>query len=184
MHPRRVYLAVAACALVVYAGALWNTFAFDDVYIVVLNPFVREPGAWWRAFAEPYWAGNLTGTLYRPLTVASFALDWVLDGPVWFHAVNMLWHAGASVAVAVLARRWAGWQAGLAAGVLFAVHPLHVGAVADVVGRNQLMAARLTLLSLYAALEPQSVRLWPLALALGLLRQENAVVTPALVVWA
>src|SRR2546425_12921721 len=117
MHPRRVYLAVAACALVVYAGALWNTFAFDDVYIVVLNPFVREPGAWWRAFAEPYWAGNLTGTLYRPLTVASFALDWLVDGPVWFHAVNMLWHAGASVAVAVLARRWAGWQAGLAAGV-------------------------------------------------------------------
>src|SRR2546426_8188670 len=37
--------------------------------------------------ALPIW--NLTGTLYRPLTVASFALDWVLDGPVWFHAVNM-----------------------------------------------------------------------------------------------
>jgi len=184
MHPRRVYLAVAACALVVYTGALWNTFAFDDVYIVVLNPFVREPGAWWRAFAEPYWAGNLTGTLYRPLTVASFALDWLLDGPVWFHAVNMLWHAGASVAVAVLARRWAGWQAGLAAGVLFAVHPVHVEAVANVVGRNELMAACFTLLALYAALERQSVVWCATAFALGLLSKENAVVTPALVVWA
>src|SRR2546425_2466778 len=126
MHPRRVYLAVAACALVVYAGALWNTFAFDDVYIVVLTPFVREPGAWRRAFAEPYWAGNLTGTLYRPLTVASFALDWLLDGPVWFHAVNMLRHAGASLAVAVLARRWAGGQGGLAAGLPFPPPALHV----------------------------------------------------------
>src|SRR3989442_2940187 len=141
MHPRRVYLAVAACALVVYAGALWNTFAFDDVYIVVLNPFVREPGAWWRAFAEPYWAGNLTGTLYRPLTVASFALDWLLDGPVWFHAVHMLWHAGASVAVAVLARRWAGRQAGLAAGGLVARPPRHAGGVAKVVGPNEAIAA-------------------------------------------
>src|SRR2546422_9739163 len=51
-------------------------------YTTLFRSFVREPGAWWRAFAEPYWAGNLTGTLYRPLTVASFALDWVLDGPV------------------------------------------------------------------------------------------------------
>src|SRR3989441_5811814 len=155
MHPRRVYLAVAACALVVYAGALWNTFAFAAVYIVVLTPFVREPGAWWRAFAEPYWAGNLTGTLSRPLTVSSFALDWLLDGPVWFHAVNMLWHAGASVAVAVLARRWAGWQASLAAGVLFAVHPVHVEAVGNVVGRNELMGARFKLLALYAPLARQ-----------------------------
>src|SRR5881296_1676551 len=81
MHPRRVYLAVAACALVVYAGALWNTFAFDDVYIVVLNPFVREPGAWWRAFAEPYWARLPPGTLYRPPSIARFALAWLIEGP-------------------------------------------------------------------------------------------------------
>src|SRR3989442_2960150 len=151
MHPRRVYLAVAACALVVYPGALWNTFAFDDVYIVVLNPFVREPGAWWRAFAEPYWAGNLTGTLYRPLTVSSFALDWLLDGPVWFHAVNMLWHAGASVAVAVLARRWAGWQAGLAAGGRVAGRPARRGAGGGVGGRNEVLAGWFTVLALYRA---------------------------------
>src|SRR2546428_4231428 len=136
MHPRRVYLAVAACALVVYTGVLWNTFAFDDVYIVVLNPFVREPGAWWRAFAEPYWAGYLTGTLYRPLTVSSFALDWLLDGPVWFHAVNMLWHSGASVAVALLARRWAGWQAGLGAGGAVSGPPRDRGGRGDVLGAN------------------------------------------------
>src|SRR2546426_8447154 len=105
--------------------------------------------------ALPIW--NLTGTLYRPLTVASFALDWLLDGPVWFHAVNMLWHAAASVAVAVLARRWAGWQAGLAAGVLFPLHPVHLEAVADRVGRNELMAACFTLLALYAPPGRQSV---------------------------
>jgi hypothetical protein len=181
---RRLYLAVAACAVLIYIGALWNKFAFDDLYIVVLNRLAREPGGWWRAFGEPYWTGNMTGGLYRPLAVASFALDWLVDGPAWFHAVNILWHAGVSVAVAALARRWAGWQAGLVAGVLFAVHPVHVEAVANVVGRNELMAACFTLLALYAALERESVGWCAAALALGLCSKENAAVAPALVAWA
>jgi protein O-mannosyl-transferase len=184
VNPKRLYLAVAACAVLVYIGALWNKFALDDMYIVVLNRFVREPGAWWRAFGEPYWAGNLTGALYRPLVIACFALDWLVDGSAWFHAVNIVWHAGASVVVAALARRWAGWQAGLVAGVLFAVHPVHVEAVANVVGRNELMAACFTLLALYAALERQSVGWCAAALALGVLSKENAAVAPALIVWA
>src|SRR2546428_7744223 len=83
--------------------------------------------------------------VYRQLGVSSFAVAGLVDGPSWFLAVNMLWHAGASVAVAVLARRWAGWQAGLAAGVLFARHPRHLEGVANGVGRNELMAAWFTL---------------------------------------
>jgi len=32
---RRLYLVVAACALVPYLPALWNGFAMDDLYIIV-----------------------------------------------------------------------------------------------------------------------------------------------------
>ncbi len=183
MNARRVLLVVAACAIVVHLGALGNGFAFDDVYLVVLNPLVHTLAGAWRAFADPYWAGNLTGTLYRPLAVASFALDWAVGPAAWFHAVNLLWHAGASVAVAALAGRWAGWQAGLVAGALFAVHPVHVEAVANVVGRNELMAALFTLLGVYAALVRGSVGWSAAAFALGILSKENAAVGPALVAW-
>src|SRR5262249_14163392 len=48
-------------------------------------------------------------------------------------------HAGASAAVAELARRWAGTAAGFIAGTLFAVHPAHVEAVANIVGRGELL---------------------------------------------
>ncbi len=37
MDARRLYLAVGACAVVVYLGALGNEFAMDDRYIIVLN---------------------------------------------------------------------------------------------------------------------------------------------------
>src|SRR5439155_1705612 len=81
----------------------------------------------------------------------------------------LAWHVAASVLVAVLGRRWAGDAAGLVAGIVFAVHPVHVEAVANVVGRNELMAAVFTLLALYAALERESVFLSAAALAAGLL---------------
>src|SRR5213076_3468024 len=102
---RRLYAVVAACAAVVYLGALWNRFALDDVPIIALNPLVVHPSGLWRAFAAPYWTPDLGGHMYRPLVIAGFALDALVDWTAWFHAVNVLWHAGAAVAVAALARR-------------------------------------------------------------------------------
>jgi hypothetical protein len=184
MSTRRLYVAVVGCAVVVYVGSLWNRFAFDDVYAVVLNPLVHHPSGIWEAFGRSYWAGNLNTTVYRPLAVASFALDWIVGKAAWFHAVNVLWHAAASLLVALLARRWAGDRAALVAGLLFAVHPVHVEAVANVVGRNELMAAVFVLLAVYAALERGSVLWSAVALAGGLLSKENAAVVPGLIVWA
>src|SRR3989454_206758 len=141
MTARRLYITVALCAVVVYLGALWNQFALDDVPIIVVNPLVTQPSGLWRAFAAPYWTPELGGHMYRPLVIAGFALDALADGTVWFHAVNLLWHAGAAVVVAALARRWMDTPGGLVTGLLFAVHPVHVEAVANVVGRAELMAA-------------------------------------------
>ncbi|MDP3910370.1 MAG: hypothetical protein Q8Q14_08250 [Gemmatimonadales bacterium] len=181
---RRLYLAVAACALVVYVGALWNRFVYDDIAIIALNPLVHDASGIWRAFVEPYWPGNLSGTLYRPLPIATFALDWQLGSPAWFHAVNVLLHAGVSVVVAVLARRWAGDRAALLAGLLFAVHPVHVEAVAYVVGRSELMAALFVFLAVYAAVVRQSVGWTAAAMVGGILSKENAVVAPPLILLA
>src|SRR5438445_9416895 len=59
MGAKRLYVAVAACAAVVYVGALWNRFAWDDTFIILGSHLVRSPGGWWRAFASPYWPPEL-----------------------------------------------------------------------------------------------------------------------------
>jgi hypothetical protein len=51
--------------------------------------------------------------------------------------VNVLLHAGATAAVATFAGRLWGRRAAWAAGLLFAVHPVHVEAVAGLVGRAE-----------------------------------------------
>src|SRR6266496_238884 len=178
---RRLYLIVAAAAAVVHLGVLWNGFVLDDLSIILANPVVHSLSGVWQAFGTSYFPSNIDVSAYRPLTVATYALDWSIHSTAWFHAVNLLWHVGASVLVAVLGRRWAGDAAGLVAGLVFAVHPVHVEAVANVVGRAELMAACFSLLAVYAALERDSVGWTAAALALGLVSKENAAVVPGLI---
>jgi len=181
LSAKRIYLAIGLSALVVYLGALWNRFALDDLPIIVTNPLVAHPSGIWRAFAQPYWPPELGARLYRPLVIATYVFDGLVDGAGWFHAVNLLWHAAVAVAVAALARRWTDDAGALVAGLLFAVHPVHVEAVANVVGRAELMAGLFTVLAVYAALARESVGWSALAWALGLLCKENAAVAPALI---
>jgi hypothetical protein len=183
MNPRRIYLAVAACAVVVYIGSLFNAFALDDAAIILFNPLMRSASGLWQSFVVPYWPADFGGKMYRPLPLATFVADALVKSPTWFHAVNILWHAGASIAVAALAWRLAGERVAIAAGLLFAAHPVHVEAVANVVGRAELMAALFAVLCVYAALVRRQPLWSALALAAGLLSKENAAVAPALVAW-
>jgi len=192
---RRLYLAVISCALVPYLPALWNGFAMDDLYIILWNPVVHSVQGVWRAFAGPYWPPDLGGQMYRPLPLATFAVSWTIahGHPVWFHAMNLVWHAGVAVIVTALVLRSPSPEArgdqgvrtaALAAGLLFAVHPVHVEAVANVIGLGELMAAAGVCLAVYAAVVRQDVLLSGAALVLGLLSKENAVVAPALIILA
>lgn len=180
---RLLYLAVGSAAVLVYLGALANRFAMDDIPLIVQNPLVRNPGGLWRAFGAAYWPADLGGTMYRPLPIMAWALDRMVDGAPWYHLVNLFWHAAVCVALAALVRRLADDRAALVAGLLFAVHPVHVEAVANVVGRAEAMAALCVILATYAALVRRSVWWSALAWAVGLLCKENAAVLPALVVW-
>src|SRR3989441_10883347 len=90
VDPKRVYFAVAACAVVVYLGALGNRFAMDDLYVIVFNPLVHSASGIWRAFGAPYWPPDYGGKMVRALVVGAVGLDRLLGGSAWFLAVNVL----------------------------------------------------------------------------------------------
>lgn len=188
MSRRQLYIAVILCAIVPHLPALWNRFAMDDLYIIAWNPLVHSLSGVFGAFTGPYWPPDLGGQMYRPLPLASFALTWSIvgDHPVLFHAVNLLWHAGVAVAVTAIGLRTAPHapRTALVAGLIFAVHPVHVEAIANVIGLGELIAAAGVCLAVYAAVVNQHVVLSGLGLLLGLLSKENAVVAPGLIVWA
>ena len=169
---------VAVVAALVYANSLRNGLVLDDEGIIMRNDVVHHVSGIWRAFVTPYWP-NGSGQ-YRPLVISSFAAEWWLWGasPAGYHALNVAWHALASVLVYVLARRWLAPAIALVAGTLFAVHPVHTEAVANVVGRSELMAACGIIGTLL--LHARRSR-WAMAtFAFALLSKEHALVTPVL----
>ena len=144
---RLAWIIPAIAALLVYLPALRDGFALDDVVIIADNKPLHHLTTLVVALARPYWYDE--GHLYRPLTTLAFGLEWALGGgnPLIFHMVNLAWHALVSALVARLALRWWTPAAATAAGLWFAVHPVHAEAVANIVGRSELVcgAALLTL---------------------------------------
>ncbi len=143
----------AVLAVVAYVNSIDNGFTFDDVTIVRENPAVLpehqgRPVPWYQPWRVPYWPQTNVrldiDILYRPLTVQTYAWDMRLAGPnaPWFHLVNIILHAGVSTGVWWLGRRLSGSSAaGVVAGWVFAVHPIHTEAVANIVGRAEILAA-------------------------------------------
>ena len=190
---RRAAVAAALVAALVHATALANRFALDDEMIVERNPAAHAVAAAVAAFDQPYWPPEHGAGLYRPLVIVSFAADWQLSGgsTVWLHAVNVAWHAAATALLVPVLAAYTGPAAALAGGVLFAVHPVHVEAVANLVGRAELMAAAFLLAAVLLAravrrrrVEGRSSLLLEAAVlgavALALLSKEHAAVAVAL----
>ncbi|MCI0432385.1 MAG: hypothetical protein L0271_01865 [Gemmatimonadetes bacterium] len=139
-RPSVAALSVAVAALAVYAGALANGFAYDDVAVITQDARITalDPGA---IFTRGYWQ-DAELSLYRPLTTLSFAIDWSLapGSAAWFHLTNLVLHAGASVLAFLLLARLFAIPAAWAGAMVFALHPVHVEAVANVVGRADIIA--------------------------------------------
>ena len=136
-------LSVAVLAFLASFTSLANGFTYDDGYIVAANDRVHSFKYLGNLFVESYWGPGSPAGGYRPLTLVAFAFEWVLGGsrPIVFHAANIVIYALASVAVFQLARKFMGLRAAWIVAALFAVHPVHVEAVGNVVGQAELIVA-------------------------------------------
>ena len=191
-RPRILWL-VPLLAALVYLNTIPASFTLDDLEIVERNPLTESIGQLGRIFATDYWAAYEYADhgLYRPLTIATYALQRTLHGasPAPFHAVNVLLHALASGALAlVVAQLFGNGRIAFVTGALFAVHPVHTEAVAGIVGRAEILAflgtATCLLAYLRATVDPGAkVRLWAplcvLGYAVGTFSKEIGFLAPA-----
>ena len=188
--PRWRPWSVALLALASSLVGIVNWFTYDDRYIVELNPMTRHLNDWYRVFVSSYWPKEWGGDGYRPLTMLAFKIESALGGgiPSVFHATNILLYVVASLLVFWLARRllpvWAAWFAAAA----FAVHPVHVEAVANVVGQSELIVAVVTVAALVlyvrdrraGALRPATIAWITLLYAVACFAKEHGIVLIAL----
>ncbi|MBZ5543310.1 MAG: tetratricopeptide repeat protein [Acidobacteriia bacterium] len=135
-HPRLSGFILVATAFLVYAGSLANGFVYDDEYQVLQNPFVTNPHLWTRIFTGSVWSFQgvaFPTNYYRPLHIFTHWLIYRLAGPnpAAFHLFQILMYAATVWLVFQLGRKLLRQElAAFAGALLWALHPLHVEAVA------------------------------------------------------
>ncbi len=144
----RIVLVVAAVAP--FVGTIFYGFVYDDSLIVFLNPVL----AGWKSLLEvwkhPYWVNRSPDTpgLYRPLLMFCFAI--LANGAhkfaIAFHLFAVCLHATATLLVAKLLRRGVGRWAAAGAALWFALHPVHVEAVANIANTSEVLVCIWTIL--------------------------------------
>lgn len=146
------WIFLVICLVVVfsmYGRTLWGDFVFDDRGIVehqnVLN-FGKLP----LVLAMPYFTAE--AGLYRPTVLLSYALNFSVFGakPWGFHLVNLILYALCGWWLWLLLRKLlADNLLASTAALLFLVLPIHTEAVANIVGRAEILALGFSLLALY-----------------------------------
>ncbi len=197
---RSAFVKAAAAVVLIAAAAKLNTlragFVWDDDSLICENPHVRN----WRRiplfFRPSFWRRcHMTrGEVYRPIRLASFALDYAAWGqrPAGYHLTNLIAHLINVALVCLLLRRWpltrGFW---LPAALLFALRPTDVETVAWIKNRSDLFAAGFFLAAILVLPLPLGERTsWPRSavgaglLVLAIMSKEVAVALPPLLMFA
>jgi protein O-mannosyl-transferase len=135
-HPLLTAAVLTLATFATYASALGNGFAFDDEQVIVQNPYVADP-QWWRHILNtPAWAFagvKSWSTYYRPLQIFSYWFLWRLDGPNpgAYHLFQLILYCASVWLLYRIGCELMGWEvAAFAVALLWALHPVHVEAVA------------------------------------------------------
>ena len=169
------------CAVAIFANILGADFVYDDITLIKENPFMDSWASITEAFRLPYW--RITGdernwtSYYRPIGGALLVILNQIGGgsPAPFHATSLLLHLACTLLVTGLALQLQ-WprRVAIAAGTLFALHGVHVEAVAWISALPDLLATFFGLLALRAWLRPHYFKaaFW---LGLAMLSKEAAI---------
>ena len=151
--------------LFIYGNTIWNKFTYDDSLFIVNNPSVHNPRDIFSCFTHSFPPNEPQLSLYRPFVSVSYLWDWCLgykrQAPdnsgfaehirvLFFHLTNISIHIGVVLVLYFFIQSL--YQNELTAFIgafVFAVHPVHVEAVASLVGRAESLCALFYLLSLY-----------------------------------
>ena len=147
----KVFLLSFVLSFAVFGNGIFGNFVFDDVSVVQNRPDVKYAGNFFDLFISPYHQNMSKTGLYRPLTMASYAINHYVNSlfapstssgqAVGFHIVNIIIHAVSSFLVFWLVnflfkKKFLSYAVFL----LFLAHPIHTEAVTSIVGRAELLS--------------------------------------------
>ena len=161
----------------IYGKTISGDFVFDDRYIVNSNQTFQLEN-FVNVVTSPYW--NTESGLYRPITLVSYAVNYSVFGtkPWSFHFVNLIFYSWTCYLIFLFIKKLTQKELlAFLSALIFLVLPIHSEAVANIIGRAEILALFFSLLFLLEIIKEKPktflAGLW-LLLALG--SKENATI--------
>lgn len=180
-------------------------YVLDDTIVITDNNYVKKGFAGiGDIFSTESFQGyfgeqkNLVqGSRYRPLSIATFAIEQSLWGsrPDISHIINAILYGLTCILLfLVLSLLFSGYKSKFwflsvpfVASLLYAIHPLHIEAVANIKGRDEIMAMIFSLWSMWFFIKSMSSSKWlniglsALLFFIGLMAKENTITFLAII---
>lgn len=139
---------IAVLSFLVYSNSLKNGYVLDDFSVIKEN-YITKQGFdgikqhLTHSYRYGYW--NKTGTLYRPLSLVMFAIEWELfpDNPMPGHFINVLFYALTGLLLFLtLVKILKNYNIIIPfiATLIFMFHPVHTEVVANIKSRDEIMS--------------------------------------------
>lgn len=157
---------ITLLTLLAYSNSFESSFQYDDAHVIINNPAVKNPANIGEFFINPQLGSGIIKEMgsYRPLLMATFALNYSLGGldVFGYHLVNFLLHVLCawlvfSITCIFMSLPPYGEETNstprnltaLLAALLFALHPLQTESVTYITGRSSTLCALFILGSLW-----------------------------------
>lgn len=199
-----------AFSFLLYANTLTHDYTQDDAIVITENMFTKKGGngipgilandTFYGFFQVEGKEKLVSGGRYRPLTLILFAIEYQLFGanPFVGHLMNLVYFA---LTVVVLywfllyafnhlkaERKTKAFTIALLSALIFAAHPIHTEVVANIKGRDEIIALLGALSALLISLKAYRLKkswVWHVAVGvlffIGLMSKENAITFLAVV---
>lgn len=210
LNQRMHVIFLAILSFLAYANTLTHDYAQDDAIVITENMFTQDgisgiPGIFsydtFFGFFKVEGKDKLvSGGRYRPFTLMLFAIEYQFFGksPFVGHLFNILYFSLTVIVLYFLLlylfnhkkaeQKPKAYFIALAAGILFAVHPIHTEVVANIKGRDEIITLLGSLTALLFSIRAYRLRLgilWQVLLGfiflIALLSKENAITFLAVV---
>lgn len=193
-------LFIVILPFILYINTIGHDYALDDAIVITNNHFTQNGFNGIKdIFSNDSFAGFykdsqsiLSGGRYRPLSIATFAVEVGLWGnnPHLSHLINLLLYALTGLLLFKLFRMLFNrnrlhehkfLSVSLVATLMFLAHPIHTEVVANIKGRDELLSLLFSLLALISVLHFVDRRKWYwlavscLSFFAGMLSKENAI---------
>ena len=198
INRKQVLLLFTICGFLLYGNTIGHDFALDDAIVIQDNEFTKKglQGIWDQLTNDQFTGFYgvkkelVSGGRYRPLSMVMFNIEFALFGknPWIYHLINVIFYILSGILLYLVLDKllkstadspWISF--GLLASLIWFFHPIHTEVVANIKGRDEIMAFLLELFSLFALIKytDEKEKKWLLLMLfsffLALLAKESAI---------